>query len=268
MWGVLFVAGVDDVEEHCCAFGPADRQEPDVIDHEHGRCGVGLQLRGEGAVVLSPDQVLAHVVGGGEVAAVAGFDRDGREGNGEVGFAAAGRDSDRLQHSAGVAVRGACVFVVASVVRSAAVGVRVQTVEGEAVAGRRVAGWVGRHDRSGLHGRVRCNGRRAVIDVGVDGGRCSPIEASARTRSTLLAGPGRVPGDRNRLDLLARANERGGQPFEKVQDSRACAVAFGTAGGDGSGRAMVLVADTGAVGGVVAAGSDDRGRGDRGRTRR
>jgi hypothetical protein len=39
---------------------------------------------------LGADEVLAHVVGGGEVAAVAGLDRDGRESDSEVGLAAAG----------------------------------------------------------------------------------------------------------------------------------------------------------------------------------
>ena len=87
----LLVAGVDDVEEHRGAVGAADGQQPDVVDDEHGGRGVGLQLRRRGCLRSGrATRVRGHVVGGGEVAAVAGLDGDGGERDGEVGLAAAG----------------------------------------------------------------------------------------------------------------------------------------------------------------------------------
>lgn len=57
-----------------------------------GQRRVGLQFGGQGAVVLGADVVLAHGVGCGEVAAVAGPDDGGSEVDSEVCLAPAGSD--------------------------------------------------------------------------------------------------------------------------------------------------------------------------------
>ena len=71
-------------------FGPADGQQPDVIDHQDRGCGEGLRIRGEVALDGDTDQSATEVVGGGEVAAVAGLDGQGCDGHREVCLAAAG----------------------------------------------------------------------------------------------------------------------------------------------------------------------------------
>ena len=57
----LLVAGVDDLEEHCGRFGAADREESDVVDHQHGWRGEGLHLRSEVALDRCPDEGAAEV---------------------------------------------------------------------------------------------------------------------------------------------------------------------------------------------------------------
>ena len=85
----VLVAGVDDVEEHPRSPG-TDGQKSHVVQDEHGGGGVGAQLGGEVALPLGGQQLADHVVAGGEVAPVAGLDGQGRQGDGQVGLAAAG----------------------------------------------------------------------------------------------------------------------------------------------------------------------------------
>ncbi len=78
------------MEEHCGGFGAAEWEESDVVDDEHGGRGERLHFRGQVSLDRCPHEGAAQVVGGAEVAAVAGLDRECCECDGEVGLAAAG----------------------------------------------------------------------------------------------------------------------------------------------------------------------------------
>jgi hypothetical protein len=85
----FFVAGVDDLEEHCARFGAADREEPDVVNHQDDGCSERLHLGRQVPLDRRSHKWATEVVGGGEIAAIAGLDCECGKRDGEVCFAAA-----------------------------------------------------------------------------------------------------------------------------------------------------------------------------------
>src|SRR5207302_9261633 len=81
---VFLVAVVDDVEEGAGPF-PSRRQETHVVDDQDGGGGVGAEFGCPGALDAGSGEVDDHVVGGGEVAPVAGLDGLGGQRHRQVG---------------------------------------------------------------------------------------------------------------------------------------------------------------------------------------
>ena len=162
--------------------------------------------------------------------------------------------------SPGVAVRGAGDGAGASVVRTAAAGVGVQAVGRCVAVGGRVAGRVAGHDpsrRDRRAERIDAGG----VGVGVFGGGRAPTSGARGRLGVDAAVPERRPNKQIGSTNPARANERGGEPFAKAQDSRAHPAASGFAGGSlDSGAAMVVAARHRPGGGAVVAGPNDRRR--------